>query len=382
MSHVGVPVDWSPAELGQAIRIAKTSWPALDLIPSDFMDFLGRSPSPDRRISDEAVADLYLACACFKNVPGALQSFQRRYSSLVAQAVKRFNRSLGFADEVFQRLCETLFVGRTGVEPKSLRYRGKGTLAGFVYTSARRVALRMTAAASRRAESEDALVDQFSQAYEMEAMLLKREHQATFNRALAAALRSLPPRERLVLRLNLIERVSTSQIATMYKVSQPTVSRWIQRAARSIFVAVKESICDELDSPLSRKLRHFKRGKTWSHTRSPKHISRSRGRSPHSREGSHSRSISQDKRASKPETTTPRRLRRSTPGSRVRWREGSAYAGAVDLKHFARRTRERQPSSTSLAATVSPSPRPRIPWDIRNPVLTTNVRHGDHETRP
>lgn len=247
MSHVSVHVDWTSADLGRLIGIAKASWPALDLAPSDFMDFLHRNPSPDKQISDDAIADLYLACACFKNVAGALHSFQRRYSSVVTQAVRRFNGSLGLVDEVFQQLCETLFVGRAGVEPKILRYRGKGSLAGFVYTSARRVALRLTAAASLRAKGDDALIDQFSQAYEMETMMLKHEHQATFNRALAAALRTLPPRERLVLRLNLIERVSTTQIAVMYKVSQPTVSRWIQRAARSIFLRAKESICDELD---------------------------------------------------------------------------------------------------------------------------------------
>jgi RNA polymerase sigma-70 factor (ECF subfamily) len=233
--------------LGQAIAVAKKSWPALDLATSDFMDFLRRRPLPDGQISDEALGDLYLACACFKNVPGALHSFQRRYLSVVIQAVKRFDGSVGFAEEVFQRLCETLFVGRAGAEPKIVRYRGKGALAGFVYTSARRMALRMTKGAPRRAKGEDALVDQFSQAYGMETMLLQREHQATFNRALASALRALPPRERLVLRLNLIEHVSTSEIAAMYKVSQPTISRWIQRAARSIFVAVKESICDQLD---------------------------------------------------------------------------------------------------------------------------------------
>jgi len=64
---------------------------------------------------------------------------------------------------------------------------------------------------------------------------------------LRLALRQLPRRERLILRMNLVERVSTTRIATMYKVSQPTVSRWIQRASRTIYETVKYLVCDELE---------------------------------------------------------------------------------------------------------------------------------------
>jgi hypothetical protein len=76
---------------------------------------------------------------------------------------------------------------------------------------------------------------------------MKLRYRETFNRALSIALRQLPQRERLVLRMNLVERVSTTRIATLYKVSQPTVSRWIQRTARHIFATVKDLVCDELD---------------------------------------------------------------------------------------------------------------------------------------
>jgi len=76
---------------------------------------------------------------------------------------------------------------------------------------------------------------------------MKVRYRETFNRALAIALRQLEKHERLILRMNLVERVSTTKIAALYKVSQPTVSRWIQRAARNIFATVKDLVCDELD---------------------------------------------------------------------------------------------------------------------------------------
>ena len=47
--------------------------------------------------------------------------------------------------------------------------------------------------------------------------------------------------------MNLVEKVSTTRIAAMYKVSQPTISRWVQRSARTIHETVKDLVCDELD---------------------------------------------------------------------------------------------------------------------------------------
>ncbi|HVT08482.1 MAG TPA: sigma-70 family RNA polymerase sigma factor [Polyangia bacterium] len=125
-------------------------------------------------------------------------------------------------------------------------YTGRGSLGAFVATAAKRMALRATAHA-KRFQGEAELVEQFAQFSEQETAFMKLHYRQTFNQALSIALRQLPQRERLILRMNLVERVSTSRIAALYKVSQPTVSRWIQRSARTIFATVKDLVCDELD---------------------------------------------------------------------------------------------------------------------------------------
>src|SRR6185503_4645219 len=129
----------------------------------------------------EIVEDLYLACACNLNIAGALRGFRERYLPIVKLSVKSFDDSDNFAEEVYQHLSETLFVGRGGGTGKISRYSGEGALAGFVSTAARRIALRMSASAARF-QGEEALVQQFSEIREQETTILKMQHREIFNR--------------------------------------------------------------------------------------------------------------------------------------------------------------------------------------------------------
>lgn len=230
----------------RAYGLAQRRWPELPVSFASFQEAWARHALAPGELDGDHAADLLLACACAENVPGALRRFREHYAPVVASAVRSFDESNAFAEEVYQRLSETLFVDRPERPAKIHRYSGRGALAGFVATSARRIALRLTAAAAPF-QGEEALIQHFSAVHEHETAMLKQRHRETFNRALSVALRQLPRRDRLVLRMNVIERVSTTRIAVIYKVSQPTVSRWLQRAAQTIFATVKELICDELD---------------------------------------------------------------------------------------------------------------------------------------
>lgn len=245
MDTLSVPSSGTDAEIVRAFALGKVAWPGIELSIQEFAEF-ARPHSISANVPVEILQDLVLACACGRSVPSALQRFRERYFGVVRQAVRGFDDSQHFADEIYQRLSESLFVPGPRGDPKINRYRGQGPLAGFVHTSARRIALRLSAAAARF-QGEDALVQQFSQADEIEAAILKLQCRETINRALSVALRQLPRRERLILRMNLVEKVSTTRIAAMYKVSQPTVSRWIQRCVRTIRETVDDLVCDELD---------------------------------------------------------------------------------------------------------------------------------------
>jgi RNA polymerase sigma-70 factor (ECF subfamily) len=240
------PRNGSPDDgIAVALSTARQAWPHLELARPDFLAYLAAREIALSERPKEIIEDLYLASACHLNIAGALRAFRERYFQIVKLSVKSFDDSDNFAEEVYQRLSETLFVGQGGGTGKISRYSGDGALAGFVSTTARRIALRLSASAARF-QGEEALMQQFSEIREQETTILKMQHREIFNRALSIALRQLPRRERLILRMNLIERVSTTRIAAMYKVSQPTVSRWIQRTAQTIFATVKDLVCDEL----------------------------------------------------------------------------------------------------------------------------------------
>jgi RNA polymerase sigma-70 factor (ECF subfamily) len=245
MDHVRGPSIGLEDEQRRAFVLGKTAWPGVELGCHEFVEFVRRH-AIDTNAPVDIPQDVYLACACGQGDPSALQCFRERYFHVVAGAVRSFDASTQFADEIYQRLSEALFVQGPGAEAKIQRYKGQGPLAGFVRTAARRIGMRVSAA-SARFQGEEALVQQFSQASELDATLLKLQCRDSINRALCIALRQLPRRERLILRMNLVEKVSTTRIAAMYKVSQPTVSRWIQRSARTIHDTVKELVCDELD---------------------------------------------------------------------------------------------------------------------------------------
>jgi RNA polymerase sigma-70 factor (ECF subfamily) len=227
----------------RAFDVARAPWGAVLLDPEEFLRFLEGHHLAPEALPDAVLPDLYLACACAKGSSAALRAFTEVYTPVVAGVARRFDRSPAFLDDVAQRVNQTLFVDG---QLKIALYKGQGTLAAFVSTTARRIAFRMVSGVPRF-HGEELLLRQFADVDDHETALLKERCRDVFNRALLVALRQLPRRDRLILRMNIIEQVSTAKIGAMYKVSQPTVSRWIQRSARQIFITVKDLLRHELD---------------------------------------------------------------------------------------------------------------------------------------
>lgn len=75
---------------------------------------------------------------------------------------------------------------------------------------------------------------------------LKARYRVEFREAFQAAVTALTERERVFLRLSLLEGLSHEKIALIYGVSQPTVTRWITRARESIAEATQRILCERL----------------------------------------------------------------------------------------------------------------------------------------
>ena len=194
-------------------------------------------------LSALAIEDLYLACACLEGDATAATTFRERYRPGIYEAMSGIV-SPADAEDVREQLVEDLLVGTETSGPKIATYSGKASLARWVGVAARRAALmwlrkNQAEGRARRAVSDDQAAKGDAG---VESAYIKERYRGEFERALTEALRRLPERDRVVLRLSLLNGVSLEKIGTMFKVGQSTVSRWLAAARSALLDDVKETL--------------------------------------------------------------------------------------------------------------------------------------------
>src|SRR5207248_8025138 len=126
---------------------------------------------------------------------------------------------------VAQHLRAHLLVGDSERGPRISDFAGLGDLRGFLRVSAVRECLH-TLKRQRRDEGEgpDALGD-LAATSDPELAVLKATYREEFASCFAAAVASLSPRARTVLRHHAIDRLSIDQIGALYNVHRATAAR-------------------------------------------------------------------------------------------------------------------------------------------------------------
>jgi RNA polymerase sigma-70 factor (ECF subfamily) len=79
-----------------------------------------------------------------------------------------------------------------------------------------------------------------------ELAFLKERYRRDFEEALVAALAVLSERERVVWRLNLVGGASHARIASMYRVNQSTVTRWVAAARGRVWKELRRHLSARL----------------------------------------------------------------------------------------------------------------------------------------
>jgi RNA polymerase sigma-70 factor (ECF subfamily) len=236
------------ARLQQVVAKASLVWADLAVDPVRLIVHLARVIGDDvaQGLSELYAEDLALGLACVDNVPGALSQVDRLCGAAVDAAVARIDRSPELRDEVRQTLWQRLFVGTPGQAPRILSYAGRGPLAGWVAVAAQRIALDLRRAAIRVAGGDPAVDEVLPADHHPEVDYLRNRYKSEFEEAVRDALAALPDRDRLLLRLTTVSGLSHEQIATIYKVNQSTVSRWIAKARADVLEATQRSVCEKL----------------------------------------------------------------------------------------------------------------------------------------
>jgi RNA polymerase sigma-70 factor (ECF subfamily) len=244
-------VELQGGEVVAAAARGRAAFADIALDERAFAAHLGRvlaaEPAGTSALAGLAVEDLYLACACLAQVPGAAAAFTVRHGATIRGAISRIVRGSD-AGEVEQQFIDALLVGSVSAPAKIASYAGRAPLDRWLGVAAQRTALmwlrndRAEARAREGAAAEPAL----DSALGPESAYVKGRYRSAFEEALRDALSRVPERERVLLRLHLVNGVTVDKIGKMFNVSQATASRWLA-AARAI-------VLDDVQATLGERL--------------------------------------------------------------------------------------------------------------------------------
>jgi RNA polymerase sigma-70 factor, ECF subfamily len=225
--------------LSRVVELARASWPGVELPTDTFVSYLAeRVPAGadvNERLAALHVADLYLACACARHVPGAIERFESHFSKTVDAFIRGVHGAAASSDELHQLLRQKLFLDGESGEKKIARYSGRGRLSSWVGVTVQREALNLVRRDGSRHESTiDALSEAIPAGANPELDYLKARYRAEFRAAFQKAVAELTQRERVVLRHHYVNGLSQERIARLYQINQASVSRWISNARESI----------------------------------------------------------------------------------------------------------------------------------------------------
>ena len=181
-------------------------------------------------------ADLFLACAADREVPGAWEILLRVHGD----SVRRMLRSRGVPDttarDVVDALPGTLVVepGTAGGRTRLATYDGSGSLRSWLGI----VAMRAVIAERRRAERHERAVAQCATVEPTSVDAASHAGDSELGARLAQHLRdawvALPPRWRLALALRYVQGLQGVEIARLLGVGAPRVTRIVESAVAKL----------------------------------------------------------------------------------------------------------------------------------------------------
>ena len=205
---------------------AQAAWPGVEVSREDFEAWVAARGSSEASNG----SDLYVCCACVRGDPAALKAFEARYFPALTRVLGRFVTSV---DDVLQELRERLFMGTTHGRAKLAEYTGRGGVDRWLRAVAVRLALKSTR--SKKNQAHETLgSDDFLVSDDPQLAHLKGVYKAEFKKAFGDALASLEPELQTYLRLYYLDGLGLAELATLFQVSQPTVSRRLSRAREQV----------------------------------------------------------------------------------------------------------------------------------------------------
>jgi len=221
----------------------RDAWPGVELDVATFAT-LAANQLDDGPFDDVRADDLYLAIACAARVEQAIIAFDTHYLGRLASALIRDGQDRAAAADVVQAVRVRFLVGDAGRGPKVAEYNGRGSLAAWLRVAARRTAV--TAFRKHRRETAIDDVAVVARSCGPDIALLGMQLGGELEAAFRASFAALAPRERNLLRYQVLDRLAIDRIGALHGVHRVTAARWIAHARKALIEGVRRGLQDRL----------------------------------------------------------------------------------------------------------------------------------------
>lgn len=234
---------------------AEQALPSMPLDRARFVATLAALPSSIESIDDEQVIEVAIALGCDDGDASALAAFELLYLASVPRSIASMKLADDLVDEVVQEVRRKLLVREDG-PARIVGYAGRGSLHGLLKVIATRAAIGLLRTQGRESPADEAILDAVGE-HDPELAFLKEHYRGAFREAFEEAVAALEPRERNLLRLHFLRKVTLDALARMYGVHRATIVRQIaavrdklDRGTRSGMRAKLRIPSDELEGVL------------------------------------------------------------------------------------------------------------------------------------
>jgi RNA polymerase sigma-70 factor (ECF subfamily) len=232
-----------PEAVDQIVNLGRDAWPTVEVDGAAFRAWLETRAGDAAQLEALHATDLYLAFACAQGAAGAIRAFEEAHFSDVSVALARIGLG-ALTDEVSQLLRIKLFFH----EPAIAKYSGKVELRAWFRVVAVRTALNLRRGTQREVAMSDQLDDARSlAAADPELLHLKERHQADFIAAFHDAVSEITDKDRNVLYLHYVDRLSIDRIGSIHRVHRATAARWLSRIRDALIERTRALLSERLD---------------------------------------------------------------------------------------------------------------------------------------
>jgi RNA polymerase sigma-70 factor (ECF subfamily) len=237
------------------VETARAAWPSVELPAADFVRHIGKvvgeSDDYEAALDNVMAPDLYLAAACAAGLRTAIAEFDRVLLSQVPSFLAGSRWTKEALDDVRQALGERLLTSKADEAPKIAEYSGRGPLALWVRVTAVRTALNFRRGKwdNARRDDDGKLFERLSSGQDPELEYLRTRYANEFKQAFQTALEALPPRDRLLLKMYVVEGHTVQELGQLHQVHVSTISRRLGACRERLLQELQRALRQQLALP-------------------------------------------------------------------------------------------------------------------------------------